>query len=67
MGLIWAKNPVVGHVGPEWAKCPYPAHVGPVYTNYFYCFEINVDNMAVTRKRPHRQRAKVCHFVSYIL
>ena len=34
---------------------------------YFYCFEGNVGNMAVTRKRPHRQRANMCHFVSYIM
>ena len=34
--------------------------------NYFHCFEGNIGNMAVTRKRPHRQRANICHFVSYI-
>ena len=32
-----------------------------------YCFEGNVGNMAVTRKRPHRQRGNMCHFVSYIM
>ena len=35
--------------------------------NYFHCFEGNVGNMAVTRKRPHRQRADMSHFVSYIM
>ena len=30
--------------------------------NYFYCFEGNVGNMAVICKRPHRQRANICHF-----
>ena len=34
---------------------------------FFYCFEDNIGNMAVTRKRPHRQRANMCHFVSYIM
>ena len=34
---------------------------------YFYCFEGNVGNMAVTRKRSHRQRVSICHFVSYIM
>ena len=28
---------------------------------YFHCFEGNVGNMAVTRKRPHRQKANMCH------
>ena len=35
--------------------------------NYFHCFEGNVGNMAVTRKRHHRQRANMCHFVFYIM
>ena len=35
--------------------------------NYFHCFEGNVGNMAVTRKRPHRQKANMCHFDSYIM
>ena len=35
--------------------------------NYFHCFEGNVGNMAVTRKRLHRQRANMCDFVSYIM
>ena len=34
--------------------------------NYFHCFEGNVGSVAVTRKHPHRQRAKICHFVSNI-
>ena len=34
---------------------------------YFHCFESNVSNMAVTRKRPHRQRVNMCHFVSYLI
>ena len=34
---------------------------------YVYCFDDNVGNMAVTRKRPHRLRANLCHFVSYIM
>ena len=34
---------------------------------YFYCFKGNVGNMAVIRKCPHRQRANMCHFVSYIM
>ena len=29
----------------------------------FYCFEVNVGYMSVTRKHPHRQRANMCHFV----
>ena len=33
--------------------------------NYFHCFDGNVGNMAVTRKRPHRKRANISHFVSY--
>ena len=34
---------------------------------YFYYCEGNVGNMAVTRKRPHHQRANVCHFISFII
>ena len=34
---------------------------------YFNCFQGNVGNMDVTRKRPHRQRANMCPFVSYIV
>ena len=33
---------------------------------HFYCFEGNVGNMAVTRKRPHRQRAIMRHFVCFL-
>ena len=35
--------------------------------NYLHCFDGNVGNMAVTRKRPHRKRANMSHFVSYIM
>ena len=35
--------------------------------NYFHCFEGDVGNMAVTREYPNRQRANMCHFVSYIM
>ena len=35
--------------------------------NYFHCLKGNVGSMAVTRKRPHRQRTNMCHFVSYII
>ena len=36
-------------------------------TKYFYCFEGNVGNMAVTRKRSHRQWSYMCHyFIQYI-
>ena len=35
--------------------------------NYFHCFEGNVGNNAITRKSRRRQRANMCHFVSYIM
>ena len=35
--------------------------------NYFHCYEGNVGNMAVTRKRPHRRRANICPLVTYIM
>ena len=36
---------------------------------YFYCFEGNVDNMAVTRKCCHRQRAYMsfCLFYNVVI
>ena len=33
---------------------------------YFYCFEGNIGNMAVTSKRPHRQRANMCHLFCFL-
>ena len=34
---------------------------------YFLYHGVNVGNIAVTHKRPHRKRANMCHFVSYIM